>query len=318
MKLKEIYGLAIKLGMKNDPRGLAAVEEELKVKKEKYQEMNELKKQEYDLERLNNPYSDTRILAGNEDRTIKRILAGIDMEVGEILLADRLQDIDLVLAHHPEGKALAALHDVMHLQEDLLEILGVPINVAESIMSSRINEVKRSLSPVNHNRAVDAARLLDLAFMCVHTPADNMVSTYLAEYLEGKEPKTVGDLLKALKEIPEYAEAVKVNAGPMVFVGSEERKCGKITVDMTGGTSGAEASFEKLAQAGVGTIVSMHMSEKHRKEAEKAHLNVVVAGHISSDSLGMNLFLDNIEANGIDVLTCSGLIRVKRQEGLSV
>ncbi len=312
MKLKEIYGLAIKLGMENDPRGLAAVEEELKVKKEKYQEMNELKKQEYDLERLNNPYSDTRILAGNEDRTIKRILAGIDMEVGEILLADRLQDIDLVLAHHPEGKALAALHDVMHLQEDLLEILGVPINVAESIMSSRINEVKRSLSPVNHNRAVDAARLLDLAFMCVHTPADNMVSTYLAEYLEGKEPKTVGDLLKALKEIPEYAEAVKVNAGPMVFVGSEERKCGKITVDMTGGTSGAEASFEKLAQAGVGTIVSMHMSEKHRKEAEKAHLNVVVAGHISSDSLGMNLFLDNIEANGIDVLTCSGLIRVKR------
>jgi len=313
VRLKEIYQLAIKLGMENDPRGLASVEKELKVKEEKYQELTEVKKQEFDLERLNNPYSDTRILAGDEDRQIKRVLAGIDMEVGEILLADRLQNIDLVLAHHPEGKALAALHDVMHLQEDLLELLGVPINVAESIMSSRINEVKRSLSPVNHNRAVDAARLLGLGFMCVHTPADNMVSTYLTQYLEEKGPRTVGDLIKSLKEIPEYAEAVKANAGPMVFVGSEERKCGKITIDMTGGTSGSESSFEKLAQAGVGTIVSMHMSEKHRKEAEKAHLNVVVAGHISSDSLGMNLFLDDLEAKGIEVLNCSGLIRVKRQ-----
>ena len=33
----------------------------------------------------------------------------------------------------------------------------------------------------------------------------------------------------------------------------------------------------------------MHISEEHRKEAEKSHLNVVVAGHISSDNLGLNL-----------------------------
>lgn len=312
MKLREIYELAIKMGMENDPRGLSMVEEELKVKKEQFQELKEQEKQEFDQEKLINPYSDTRILTGNEEMSVKRILAGIDIEVGEVLLAERLQNIDLILAHHPEGKALAALHDVMHLQEGLMELLGVPINVAESLMSSRISEVKRGIAPLNHEKAVDAARLLDLAFMCVHTPADNLVNTYLTKFIEDKNPKTVGELIKVLKEIPEYAQAVKVNAGPQVFVGSEQRKCGKIIVNMTGGTSGSEASYEKLSQAGVGTIVEMHMSEKHRKEAEKAHLNVVVAGHISSDSLGMNLFLDALEAKGIEVLTCSGLTRVKR------
>ncbi len=54
------------------------------------------------------------------------------------------------------------------------------------------------------------------------------------------------------------------------------------------------------------------MSEEHRKEAEKSHINVVVAGHISSDSLGMNLMLDELEKRGIEVVACSGLTRVKR------
>jgi N-dimethylarginine dimethylaminohydrolase len=70
--------------------------------------------------------------------------------------------------------------------------------------------------------------------------------------------------------------------------------------------------YEKMAQAGIGTIVGMHMNEEHKKEAEAANINVVIAGHISSDSLGMNLFLDELEKKGIEVVPCSGLIRVKR------
>jgi len=37
------------------------------------------------------------------------------------------------------------------------------------------------------------------------------------------------------------------------------------------------------------------MREEHRQEAEKAHVNVVIAGHMSSDSIGVNLFLDELE-----------------------
>jgi hypothetical protein len=56
----------------------------------------------------------------------------------------------------------------------------------------------------------------------------------------------------------------------------------------------------------------MHQSEEHRKEAEAANINVVIAGHMSSDSLGMNLFLDELEKQDIEVIPCSGLIRIKR------
>lgn len=316
MKLKEIYQLIIEKGMESDPRGKEEVKKILEKNRKKFEELKPEEKSEFDQEQLVNPYSDTRILYGDEDREVKRVLAGIDIEMGELLLAEHLaakgKKIDLVLAHHPEGKALAALHQVMHLQEDLFYRFGVPINVAEDIMAGRIAEVKRSLMPLNHNRTVDGARLLDIPFMCAHTPADNLVTAFLEKLFAQKGPETVEDIIKILKEIPEYQEAIKVNAGPTIFVGSKERRAGKIFVDMTGGTSGSEDIYEKLSASGVGTIVGMHMGEKHRKAAEKAHLNVVIAGHMASDSLGMNLLLDELEARGIEVLCCSGLIRNKR------
>ena len=62
----------------------------------------------------------------------------------------------------------------------------------------------------------------------------------------------------------------------------------------------------------IGTLVGMHMSEKNRKEAEKHKINVVIAGHDSSDSVGMNLFLDELEKKGVTIIPCSGFIRFSR------
>lgn len=316
MKFSEIYKTAIQLGIKNDPRGKAEVERVLAKTKEEFDELKKKEKDEFDQDKLVNPYSDSRMLTGDANKEVKRALVGIDIEVGEVLLADRLSDkkkpIDLIIAHHPEGKALAGLYDVMHLQEDILNILGVPINVAEGMMAPRIGEVKRGLYPLNHNKTVDAARILGFPMMCMHTPADNMVNTFLEKLFARKQPETVGDVLKILKDIPEYKEAVKINAGPTIFVGDEKRRAGKIFVDMTGGTSGSEDAYAKLSQAGVGTLVGMHIGEKHRKEAEKNHINVVIAGHMASDSLGMNLILDQLEKKGVEIIPCSGLTRFSR------
>jgi len=58
----------------------------------------------------------------------------------------------------------------------------------------------------------------------------------------------------------------------------------------------------------------MHLSDEHRKKAEKHHLNVVIAGHISSDNLGINLMLDEVQKkNKLKVLTCSGFRRFTRK-----
>lgn len=316
MRLIDIYQHFVQLGKENDPRSLAEVEKKLARLNQQYAELPEKDKKYFDTERLTNPYSDSRILNGDPEVEVKKILVGIDMEAQEIMLADRLREkgekIDLIMAHHPEGKALVALHRVMSLQEGVLAQLGVPINVAEGILASRISEVERGLMPLNHNRSVDAARLLNFPFMCMHTPADNMVNTFLDKLFAEKKPETVGDVMKILLEIPEYQESKKIDAGPKIFLGQEKNSAGKIFVDMTGGTGGSEDAFAKLAIAGVGTIIGMHIGEKHRKEAEKNHINVVIAGHMASDSLGVNLLLDTAEQKGIEIIPCSGLIRVSR------
>lgn len=315
MKIIDIYKLIIEQGKKVDPRG-DEINNVLDDAEKEYKKLEEKEQQYFDKDKLFNPYDDTRILYGEKDKEISTILAGIDIETSEILLADRLKEkgmnIDLILAHHPEGKALAGLYGVMKLQEDILYNLGIPINIAQGLLASRISEVQRGLMPLNHNRTIDAAKLLDIPLMCCHTPADNQVQEFLNNFFANRNVRLVGDVIDALMEIPEYQEAMKVGAGPKIIVGDKKRKTGKIFVDMTGGTSGSQDAYDKLAIAGVGTIIGMHMGENHRKKAEKNHINVIIAGHMASDSLGMNLILDKLEDSGIKVITCSGLTRVRR------
>lgn len=318
LTVKQIYEFAINLGIKNDLRGSDFVNKKLKKLNEKYQKLGKEEKENFDKESLTNPYADSRILTNGRDKKVKRVLVGVDMEVSEVLLAKELskdKPIDLIIAHHPEGVGLAGLSDVMDLQIELLHKYGIPINIAEDITKLRMSEVSRGINSVNHNRAVDAASLLGLEFMCIHTPADNLVANFLDKLISKNEKnlEKVEDLLDLLKSIPEYKEAMKIKTGPKLFVGSPDRYLGKIALtDITGGTSGSKDSYEKIANAGIGTIVGMHMGEEHRKEAERAHLNILIAGHMSSDSLGMNLFLDELEKNGIEIIVCSGLTRYSR------
>ncbi len=317
MKLRKLYEAVVKVGIDHDPRGAAAVRAELARLKKKYSGLTGNDRKVFDKERLTNPYSDSRILHGEDDENVTSVMMGIDMEIGEILLADRLRErgtkIDLVWAHHPEGGAQANLSGVMAMQADILNAHGVPINIAEGIMGPRIKQVERALMPTNHMRAVDAARILDIPMICTHTPADNCVAAYLQTLFDKKKPETVGDVLGLLRDIPEYAEAEKLGAGLKVFVGSEERRTGKVLVDMTGGTGGSHEAFEKLANTSdIGTIVGMHISEKNREQAEKHHINVVIAGHIASDTLGMNILLDGVEKAAkrkFDLVECSGFRR---------
>ncbi len=319
MKIRDLYEKAVKRGIELDPRGIEEVGEELERTKKEYEELSEKKKKWFDKERLTNPYADTRILYGDPDKDVKRLLVGVDMEVGEVLLAERLRDhgkqIDMILAHHPEGGAMASLYDVMGMQAGILNRYGVPIHVAEDLMAERIREVGRRLKPANHTRAVDAARLLDIPFACIHTPSDNAVATYLQGIFDKEEPRYVSDIIEILSSIPEYESAIGETIGPGMVVGGEKRRAGKIFVDMTGGTGGSMKIYDSLSTAGVSTIVGMHIGEEHRKEAEKHHIGVVLAGHISSDNLGLNLLLDEILDDDVEVVPCSGFRRISRRGG---
>ncbi|MBN2245612.1 MAG: NGG1p interacting factor NIF3 [Candidatus Aminicenantes bacterium] len=318
MKLENFYKKAVEIGINNDLRGKPAINKILKEEKEKYHYLKEEDKEFYDLDKLFNPFSDTRIINGDKTIDVKRIIVGIDMEIGEVLLTaflnqNKKQKIDLVISHHPEGYALAQLHDVMRLQADLLALYGINISVAEHLMEKRISEIERRLLPVNHNRTADAAKVLNIPMMCIHTPGDNCVTKYLDHLFSKEKPYRIKDLIKILLFIPEYKKSAKLQAPPKIFNGSENNKCGKIFVEMTGGTSGSKEIFEKMCNSGISTIVGMHMSEEYLENAKKANLNVVIAGHISSDTLGLNLLFDQIEKEEkLDFLGISGFERIRR------
>ena len=313
MTLQQIYKLAIQLGIKNDLRPRKEIDKKLARIKKQYQKLSEKEKRFFNKERLINPYMDSAIHF-DSGKKIKKALVGIDIDAGELLIAEKM-GADAVIAHHPVGKGLAFLDDVMYLQADVLSQYGVPINIAEGLMKTRISEVSRSVNPVNHFKSPMAAENLKMSFLNVHTPADNMVATFLKKLIEKNKPEYVGEVLDILNEIPEYEEARKQGVGPVLFTGDKNCRAGKIAItEITGGTEGSPKLYEKMAQAGIGTTISMHQSEEHRKEAKKAHINVIVAGHISSDSIGMNLFLDELEKRGIEIIPCSGLIRISRNK----
>ncbi len=313
MKIKDIHDLSTKMGIESDFRGKEGVQKLLENKKRKFQKLSLREQDDFDKDALENPYLDSGIYNIAEDKEVKRVLVGIDIGPAEILMAKELGNIDLVIAHHPMGKGLAQLADVMELQCDVYNYYGVPINVAEGLMREKISEVARDVNSANHQRTVDTAKLMGVNLMNSHTPCDNLAAKFLKELIEQKKPERIGNLISNLKEIPEYKQAIKIGVGPKIFVGSAENRCGRIAMaEITGGTEGSPKLYEKMAQAGVGTVVGMHISEEHKKEAEAANVNIVIAGHISSDSLGVNLFLDELEKQGIEIVPCSGFTRFSR------
>lgn len=317
MKLQEIYDLAIKKSFKEDPRSKKHVDEQIKKTKEEYSKARKIEKKTFDKERLKHPYSDTRILHGDKNAEISSVMVGIDIGPGELILADRLREkgapVDLVISHHPSGRALAQLPEVMEMQPGLWQKHGFTKDVAEGLMKSRVGEVFRGLSPSNNTRALDVAKTLGIPFMCIHTPADNCVTSYLDRLFEKKKPKQLRRIISILQDIPEYRGAMENGTGPFILIGDEKDEVGKIFIDMTGGTSGPKTVYSRLSQSGVKTVVGMHCKESSYKTAKGQYINYVIAGHISSDNLGLNLLFDYVEkSEKLNFINVSGFKRVRR------
>ena len=319
MKVYDAYRLAIETGIKNDPRSKDEVESVLKDAKDAFDKLSDEDKEYYDKERLWNPYADSRLLWGEElakDTEAERLMWGIDIGTGEVMLADRLKEkgekVSAVVAHHPIGMSRTPFPEVMWMQADMFHDVGIPINITEALIRSRMDEVSRNVLGSNYSQSVDAAKLLNILMFNIHSPADNMVQMYLEGLFEKEQPKYLEDVISVLMKEPEFKQATKYNDPPKIIVGSKRNRCGRIISKMTGGTSGPKEMYEKLAQAGVGTVVGMHFPENHIEEAKKHNINMIVSGHMASDSLGINAICDVWEKKGLEVFGCSGFTRFSR------
>jgi len=297
MKLKEIYQKIIEEGIKADIRKEEEIKLILKEQKKIYENIKD--KETFDTDSLFNPFSDTRVLYGDLNSEIKSIIVGIDVDVAEILFVDMLKksntDIDLVISHHPAGKAYANFYEVMDIQIDMLIKEGISVSVAESLLSERKAEIERKVSAANHNRVVDIAKWLKINFLCAHTPADNLAYRYIKNIIEKRKPYKLKDIIDILLEIPEYKYASTYNNPPKIVLGNKDSKVSKIHIEFTGGTEGPIDIYKKLADSGVDTIIAMHQSEEHFKRCKEERINVIFASHIASDTLGVNLLLDVLE-----------------------
>jgi putative NIF3 family GTP cyclohydrolase 1 type 2 len=309
MTSQQIYDLAIKMGCAADPRGEKKIKEMMRRRKERYEKMSEEEKKYYNKEKFNNPYPDSIVFIGAPDKKIKKVLAGIDIDTAEVLLADKLGKIDLIISHHP---IWLNVPEVLDMQVDYLNQCGIPVNIIEWLTQERFMEIERATKPINHLRTIDNIKLLGMSMISPHTPMDILAYDFINKIIKKKKVRYVSDIMEILMEIPEYQIAAKEGFGPSLFSGQKDNRTGKIVFGFFGGTSPSYKIYEKMSQAGIGSIIDMHIGEESRKEAEKYHINIVIAGHYSSDSLGTNLFLDEIEKKGIEIIPCSGLIRVKR------
>jgi putative NIF3 family GTP cyclohydrolase 1 type 2 len=218
---------------------------------------------------------------------------------------------DLVLTHHPTaGSPRLNLHQVMVRQIDRMVQNGVAINKAQKAIAERIEQVGRGLHVTNYDRVTSAARVLEMPFMGVHTPTDVLTEIKVAAHLEkafADRPKaTVGDVIESILEIPEFANAL---TKPKARVGLEKDYAGKIVVSMARGTGGGPDVAKAYFEAGVGTLVVMHMQEDVIKAVKEQNIgNVIVAGHMASDSVGINQLLDALEERGLEVTRIGGIV----------
>ncbi len=315
--LQEIHEFAVEEGIAEDPRDEEQIEDALEERGEQYEELEGVRKERYDEDRLENPFDDCKVLYGG-DEDVETVAVGIDIETQDLVLVDRLnedgEEIDGVIAHHPEGKAYARLSNVMQLQIDSMKKAGIPVSQAEGIIRESAKKVRQGVHPKNHPRTPKAAELLDLPFMNMHTITDNHAYQFVRDYLDEEEPRTLDDLIDALLELEEYQWELGHGTGPEIFAGSGSNRVGEIGVlGFTGGTDAGDDMIDKMMESGIDTLVAMHATRDQVEKAEENNINIVTAGHMASDSLGMNLLLDKLQDEfSVDVFELSGFKRVER------
>ncbi|MCL2605098.1 MAG: Nif3-like dinuclear metal center hexameric protein [Defluviitaleaceae bacterium] len=252
---------------------------------------------------------DSDIMVPGEN--IKKVLMGVDMDTAEIMLGKQL-GYDCVISHHPRNTNKDML-DLLHTHIFNLEKLGVPRNKGQKLLAARKKELSFNQHVSNSRRSESAAKLLNMPYMCIHTPADiisqGMVQAFLDERFAGKPDTTVQEIVDALDEMPEYKNA---HRKPVIRAGGKESYAGKIYVLMAGLTGPGAAILKEYFEAGVGTLVLMHIPEKDAKEVEEQGIgNVIVAGHMSSDSFGMNKIAKLWAEKGVETTMMSGVIEDK-------
>lgn len=261
-----------------------------------------------DLAGLNEVPGDSAIY--HPGTAIRSVLIGIDIGAHEVTLSKE-SGFDLALSHHPMGgSAFVDFHRVLERHVDQLEAAGVPRGEAADAVSDLVEEMRIRRRSLNYDHAPSIARLLDIAYMNIHTPLDEIGRRRMAQAAAALSPvDTVADLVAHFQEtIGEFANALT----PIeVLLGAPGQPLGRIAVSHGAGTNGGYRVAKAYFDHGVDTVVYIHCApaevRRLRKEFPEGKA-LVVTGHIASDSVGINPFIDALRGKGLRVTAISGIV----------
>ena len=247
-------------------------------------------------------------------KNVRRALFGIDVEAADLWIAKE-KAYDVVIAHHPTGgSATLDFPKVLVKHADILARHGVPRPVADAAVREMQEDREQRAHAENYDRLPSIARLIGIGLMCIHNPCDEIGRRVMDETLRAKlkpNPR-VRDAIDTLYTIPEF-QAAKTRIA--VRMGKIDSPLGKWAVHHGAGTNGglpvARAAFEH----GIDTVFYIHIDagalrrlwELFGREGSK---NLVVTGHVASDSIGINTLVRELRARGLRIDTYSGIVDV--------
>jgi len=238
-----------------------------------------------------------------EGRNMRKIFFGIDAGVPELLLAREL-GYDCVVAHHPAGgTAILNFSQVFRRHIQQMTEVGISKSEAERAVSKKLADLAVDAHARNYDHAVDVAKAIKMPYMNVHTPLDEVGRRIMSDKIRSRAEKdsTVRDVVSALRELPEFRNA---RTEIEIRVGKPENPAGKVVVSHGAGTNGGYEIAKTYFEHGIGTVIYIHVGvgDLDKLKAESKG-NLVVTGHIASDSVGINPFIHELENKGLSVVT---------------
>lgn len=242
---------------------------------------------------------------------IQRAIIGIDMEAPELLLGDKL-GYDAVIAHHPVGdSARLDFSDVLWVHLDQMLAAGVPEAVARPIVEEKANAAKMMTHAANYDHAPSVARLLGMPYLNIHLPLDELGRQKMEDTVNTLSPDSpVSALIEAFEaEMPEFGLALTEF---QLRVGALDNPIGKVVLSHAAGTNGGYPIAKAYFDHGVDTVLYIHCrpedSRRLREEYQDLGKNLIISGHIASDAVGINLYVDELEKRGLEITRISGVL----------
>jgi putative NIF3 family GTP cyclohydrolase 1 type 2 len=252
-------------------------------------------------------------------RNLRKALVGVDIGEAELLMAKQL-GCEVVIAHHPTGgPATLDFHRILEKQYEFMVRAGVAPGVARQVAEEMKERVEVRDHAANYDRTPAVARLLGLALLNVHNPLDELGRRVMAEAL-GKHAtggSSVAGAVAILEALPEFKAAATRIA---VRLGSPRNRLGKYVVHHGAGTNGGFAVARAYFEAGVDTVFYIHIAPEELRRLREDPVvpegkNLVVTGHMASDSVGINPYVRRLRAEGLEVVCAGGVIEVQTPPG---